>query len=85
MRWALEPVFGEGREGLAHRLRPGGRHFLLLPLLLPGGRAIRGHVALSKMFGYTTTLRSITQGRGQHNLEPFQYRRLPASELKRFQ
>jgi elongation factor G len=48
-------------------------------------RAVRGHVALSKMFGYTTTLRSLTQGRGQHGLEPFEYKPLPADELKRFQ
>jgi elongation factor G len=49
-----------------------------------GARAIRGHVPLSKMFGYTTTLRSLTQGRGQHLLEPFEYRPLPPEELERF-
>jgi elongation factor G len=49
-----------------------------------GARVIRGNVALSKMFGYTTTLRSLTQGRGQHGLEPFEYRPLPAEEAARF-
>jgi elongation factor G len=49
-----------------------------------GARSIRGNVPLSKMFGYTTTLRSLTQGRGQHALEPFEYRPLPADEAKRF-
>ncbi len=49
-----------------------------------GARFIRGHVALSKMFGYTTTLRSLTQGRGQHLLEPFEYRPLPPEELAKF-
>ncbi len=47
-------------------------------------RVVKGHVALSKMFGYTTMLRSLTQGRGQHVLEPFEYRPLPAEELSRF-
>jgi elongation factor G len=49
-----------------------------------GARFIRGHVALSKMFGYTTTIRSLTQGRGQHLLEPFEYRPLPPEELAKF-
>jgi elongation factor G len=47
-------------------------------------RVVKGHVPLSKMFGYTTTLRSLTQGRGQHALEPFEYRPLPAEERARF-
>jgi elongation factor G len=50
-----------------------------------GARVIRGHVPLSKMFGYTTMLRSLTQGRGQHVMEPFEYRPLPPEELSRFQ
>jgi elongation factor G len=50
-----------------------------------GARAIRGNVPLSKMFGYTTTLRSLTQGRGQHGLEPYEYRPLPADEAARFE
>jgi elongation factor G len=49
-----------------------------------GARLVRGHVALSKMFGYTTTLRSLTQGRGQHVLEPYEYKPLPPEELQRF-
>jgi elongation factor G len=49
-----------------------------------GARAIRGNVPLSKMFGYTTMLRSLTQGRGQHGLEPYEYRPLPADEAARF-
>jgi elongation factor G len=49
-----------------------------------GARAVRGNVALSKMFGYTTTLRSLTQGRGQHSMVPFEYRPLPAEEARRF-
>lgn len=49
-----------------------------------GGRSIRGHVPLSRMFGYTTVLRSLTQGRGQHLLEPFEYRPVPPEEAARF-
>jgi len=49
-----------------------------------GARVIQGHVALSKMFGYTTTLRSLTQGRGQHALEPYEYRSVPPEEMSKF-
>jgi elongation factor G len=49
-----------------------------------GARSIQGHVALSKMFGYTTTLRSLTQGRGQHLLEPYEYRPIPPEEMRKF-
>jgi elongation factor G len=49
-----------------------------------GVRLVRGNVALSKMFGYTTTLRSLTQGRGEHVLEPFEYKPLPPEELRKF-
>ena len=51
---------------------------------MAGARVILGHVALSKMFGYTTTLRSLTQGRGQHVLEPFEYKPIPPEELGKF-
>jgi len=49
-----------------------------------GIRIIRGHVPLSRMFGYTTALRSLTQGRGQHLLEPHEYRPLPPEEAAKF-
>jgi elongation factor G len=52
--------------------------------VLAGARVILGHVALSKMFGYTTTLRSLTQGRGQHVLEPYEYKPIPPEELGKF-
>jgi elongation factor G len=47
-------------------------------------RLIRGNVPLAQMFGYTTTLRSLTQGRGQHQMEPFEYRPLPHAEMEKF-
>ena len=37
---------------------------------IAGARVVKGNVALSKMFGYSTMLRSLTQGRGQHAMEP---------------
>ncbi len=46
---------------------------------------IHGIVPLSKTFGYTTDLRSMTQGRATFSLEFFQYQQVPASlaeELK---
>ncbi|MBI2901524.1 MAG: elongation factor G [Planctomycetes bacterium] len=48
-----------------------------------GAKILRGTAPLSKMFGYTTTLRSITQGRGQHTMEPHDFRPVPADEVKR--
>lgn len=38
---------------------------------------IRGSVPLSEMFGYATTLRSMTQGRGNYNMEPSHYEEVP--------
>ena len=49
-----------------------------------GARVVKGNVALSKMFGYSTMLRSLTQGRGQHAMEPYEYKPIPADEVKKF-
>ncbi|RMG45380.1 MAG: elongation factor G [Acidobacteria bacterium] len=38
---------------------------------------VRGFVPLGSMFGYSTDLRSLTQGRGTFALEPFDYRPVP--------
>jgi elongation factor G len=40
---------------------------------------IEGEVPLSETFGYSTDLRSMTQGQGTFSLEFAKYRRLPAS------
>ncbi len=42
-----------------------------------GVRIIKGLVPLAEMFGYTTTLRSLTSGRGSYIMEPFDYRTAP--------
>jgi elongation factor G len=42
-------------------------------------RAITASVPLSEMFGYTTILRSLTQGRGSYSMEPSHYQEVPAN------
>jgi elongation factor G len=45
-------------------------------------QVIRGTAPLSKMFGYANTLRSLTQGRGAHSMEPSGYFEVPEEEVK---
>lgn len=40
-------------------------------------KVIRGFVPLAEMFGYATSLRSLTQGRGTYTMEPSHYARVP--------
>jgi elongation factor G len=44
---------------------------------------IRVLVPLSEAFGYTTSLRSLTQGRATHTMEFYQYREVPAELAER--
>jgi elongation factor G len=44
-----------------------------------GTQTIRGFVPLSEMFGYTTSLRSLTQGRGTSSMDFFAYEEMPKS------
>ncbi len=43
-----------------------------------GVTIVNSHVPLSEMFGYVTTLRSLTQGRAQPNVTPSHYEEVPA-------
>jgi len=45
-------------------------------------RIITAEVPLSEMFGYTTTLRSLSQGRATSAMEPLEYRPLPPNMVK---
>jgi elongation factor G len=44
---------------------------------------IAATVPLAEMFGYVGTLRSLTQGRASHSMEPAGYRPIPPDEAKR--
>ncbi|HTY60620.1 MAG TPA: elongation factor G [Acidobacteriota bacterium] len=41
--------------------------------MLDGVALVRGLVPLAEMFGYSTQMRSLTQGRGSFSMEPFDY------------
>ena len=43
---------------------------------------ITAEVPLSEMFGYTTTLRSMSQGRATSSMEPLEYRPMPPNLVK---
>jgi elongation factor G len=43
---------------------------------------LRGRVPLASMFGYSTALRSLSQGRASCTLEPFRYAPVPADRLR---
>ena len=42
-------------------------------------RIIRAYVPLAEMFGYATTIRSLSQGRAAYSMEPARYERVPAN------
>jgi elongation factor G len=43
----------------------------------PAGRIIRAEVPLSEMFGYATSLRSMSQGRATYSMEFSKYMQVP--------
>ncbi len=47
-------------------------------------RVIRGRVPLAEVFGYSNTLRSLSQGRGAISLEPEAYAAVPEEVAERF-
>jgi elongation factor G len=44
-----------------------------------GGKIIRAEVPLAEMFGYSTALRSLTQGRATYTMEFKHYSEVPKS------
>lgn len=48
---------------------------------MSGTQIIRSFIPLSEMFGYSTDLRSKTQGRGTYSMEPSHYEEVPKSVL----
>jgi elongation factor G len=42
-----------------------------------GAQVIKAQVPLSEMFGYATTVRSMTQGRASTTMEPSHYEEVP--------
>ncbi len=40
-------------------------------------KIIQGHVPLSEMFGYATSVRSLSQGRATYTMEPHTYQEVP--------
>ena len=49
----------------------------------PAGKVIRADVPLSEMFGYSTDLRSSTQGRATYTMEFSDYAEVPANVMER--
>ena len=49
-----------------------------------GVRCIRGAVPISEMFGYSTALRSQSQGRASYSMEPLSYAPVPPEVAARF-
>jgi elongation factor G len=57
----------------------GRRGQILGQLVSPGAAQVDALVPLAEMFGYSNTLRSMTQGRGQYTMEPHSYVDVPKS------
>ncbi len=48
-------------------------------------RLIHAHSPLAKMFGYSSDLRSITQGRATYSMEPHSYAPVPPDVAAKFE
>ena len=47
-----------------------------------GAKVIRAHVPLSEMFGYSTTLRSMSQGRAIYSMQFSHYQEVPKTKAE---
>jgi len=67
----LGDVIGDlnARRGHIEHMEPG----------LGGTQVLKARVPLAEMFGYATTLRSLTQGRASYTMEPSHYEEVPPS------
>ena len=54
-----------------------GQCFRCIPQPRGNVRIIQAEVPLAEMFGYTTILRGLTQGRASSTMEPSEYRQMP--------
>jgi elongation factor G len=50
--------------------------------MVGGGKIIKAEVPLSEMFGYSTKLRSMTQGRAVYSMEFAHYEEVPKSKAE---
>jgi elongation factor G len=50
--------------------------------MIGGGKAIKAEVPLSEMFGYSTDLRSATQGRATYSMEFKHYSEAPRNVVE---
>ena len=49
----------------------------------PGVKIVTARAPLAEMFGYATSLRSLSQGRGAYTMEPCDYARAPQKVYER--
>jgi len=70
---AMGAVIGDATSRRGRVLEVGERN---------GFKHILSHIPLDEMFGYTTQLRSLTQGRGYSSMEFFQYHPVPLNILE---
>ena len=80
MRFEIQTP-GEFSSGILADLN--ARHAEVADLSAEGAfRTITGTVSLSKMFGYSTAVRSLSQGRASFSMSPTGHRRVPEDELE---
>src|SRR6266850_787704 len=77
----LEPIMAVEVETPEEKIGDlSGRRGVILGMDdLPGSKAIKAEVPLNEMFGYSTTLRSLTQGRATYTMEFKHYAEAPKS------
>ena len=67
--------------GILHDLNGRKAEIQAMDLLHGNLRIIRGRVPLSEMFGYSTVIRSLSQGRATFTMEPTAYGKVPEERM----